>query len=57
MQQWFWNTVLKKTTLKEPLKKSLAAYIKKKIAYKVDFYAKIWYSQLREKGGGRVFLH
>ena len=38
MQQWFWNTVLKKTPLKEPLKKSLAAYIRKKIAYKVDFY-------------------
>lgn len=54
MQQWFWNTVLKKTTLKEPLKKSLAAYIKKKIAYKVDFYAKIWYSQLREKGGESI---
>lgn len=57
MQQWFWNTVLKETILKEPLKKSLAAYIKKKIACKVHFYGWALTFTTERKVEGEVFLH
>lgn len=55
MQQWLWNTVLR-DFLKEPLNKSLAAYIKKKIAYKEQFYGwnLTFTTDKKRRGGGSL---
>lgn len=54
IELWFWNTVLKEAILKEPRKKSLAAYMKKETVYKVHIYGWDLTCTTERKGRGSL---